>query len=120
MKRKIVFPCTLLKGASQEMENTQKIAELLFPHIQKTPADFEAMYPPRDLPEGARVFRAFDYGLDMLACLWISLDRFGRAYVFREVHASNLIVSDAARLIAENSPEAVSYTHLTLPTRYSV
>lgn len=57
MKRKTVFPCTLLKGASQEMENTQKIAELLFPHIQKTPADFEAMYPPRDLPEGARVTR---------------------------------------------------------------
>ncbi len=67
--------------------------------------------PPHDLPEGARVFRAFDYGLDMLACLWISLDRFGRAYVFREVHASNLIVSDAARLIAENSPEEVYCTY---------
>ena len=39
------------------MENTQKIADLLFPHIHKTPADFETMYPPRDLPEGARVTR---------------------------------------------------------------
>lgn len=39
------------------MKNPEKIAELLFPHIQKTPADFEAVYPPRGLPEGARVTR---------------------------------------------------------------
>lgn len=39
------------------MTDTQKIAELLFPHIQKTPADLEAQYPPRRLPEGARVTR---------------------------------------------------------------
>ena len=34
-----------------------KLAELLFPHITKTPADYEAMYPQRDLPEGAKVTR---------------------------------------------------------------
>lgn len=34
-----------------------KLAELLFPHIDKTPADYEAMYPPRQLPEGAKVTR---------------------------------------------------------------
>lgn len=39
------------------MNNPKKIAALLFPHIQKTPADFEALYPPRTLPEGARVTR---------------------------------------------------------------
>ena len=39
------------------MTDTQRIAELLFPHIQKTPADLEAQYPPRQLPEGARVTR---------------------------------------------------------------
>ena len=33
------------------------MAELLLPHIQKTPADYEALYPPRQLPEGARVTR---------------------------------------------------------------
>ncbi|MGN1414133.1 MAG: glutamate--tRNA ligase [Anaerovoracaceae bacterium] len=38
------------------MDN-QKLAELLFPHITKTPEDYEAMYPPRDLPEGAKVTR---------------------------------------------------------------
>lgn len=34
-----------------------KLAELLFPQIEKTPEDYEAMYPMRDLPEGAKVTR---------------------------------------------------------------
>lgn len=38
------------------MDN-KKLAELLFSHITKTPADYEAMYPKRALPEGARVTR---------------------------------------------------------------
>lgn len=39
------------------MEDTLKLSELLFPQIHKTPADIEAQYPPRALPEGARVTR---------------------------------------------------------------
>ncbi len=31
--------------------------QLLFPDIDKTPADYEAMYPPRNLGEGAKVTR---------------------------------------------------------------
>lgn len=38
------------------MENLT-MAQLLFPHIDKTPADYEAMYPARNLPEGAKVTR---------------------------------------------------------------
>lgn len=34
-----------------------RLAELLFPHISKTPEDYEAMFPKRDLPEGAMVTR---------------------------------------------------------------
>ncbi|MGM9936302.1 MAG: glutamate--tRNA ligase [Candidatus Ornithomonoglobus sp.] len=33
------------------------MSQLLFPSIDKTPADYEAMYPPRNLPEGAKVTR---------------------------------------------------------------
>ena len=33
------------------------LAELLFPHIKETPADVEARYPARNLPEGAKVTR---------------------------------------------------------------
>ncbi len=39
------------------MTNNEKLAQLLFPHITKTPEDYEAIYPPRNLPEGARVTR---------------------------------------------------------------
>jgi len=34
-----------------------RLAELLFPHIKDTPADMEARYPARQLPEGAKVTR---------------------------------------------------------------
>lgn len=33
------------------------LADLLFPNVTMTPDDVEAMYPPRDLPEGAKVTR---------------------------------------------------------------
>ena len=35
----------------------EALSELLFPHITKTPDDFEEKYPPRQLKEGARVTR---------------------------------------------------------------
>ncbi|MBO5883197.1 MAG: glutamate--tRNA ligase [Clostridia bacterium] len=35
----------------------QKLAELLYKDVSKTPADIEAEFPPRSLPEGAKVTR---------------------------------------------------------------
>jgi len=35
----------------------QLLADLLFPNVTETPADVEAKYPPRQLPEGAKVTR---------------------------------------------------------------
>ena len=37
--------------------NQDKLAELLFPHIEKKPEDYEKLFPKRDLPEGAMVTR---------------------------------------------------------------
>ncbi len=37
--------------------NYEKLAELLFPNIDKTPDYYENLYPARSLPEGARVTR---------------------------------------------------------------
>lgn len=34
-----------------------QLADLLFPHITKTPADYEELFPKRQLPEGAKVTR---------------------------------------------------------------
>ena len=39
------------------MTDNQKLAELLFPEITKTPEDYEKLYPERNLKEGARVTR---------------------------------------------------------------
>ena len=42
----------------------------------------------------------------MFACLWIAVDYDGRAYVYREVQQSGLIVSEAARLALDLTPPA--------------
>ena len=39
------------------MNDFKDLAELLFPNITKSPDYYEALYPQRDLPEGARVSR---------------------------------------------------------------
>ena len=39
------------------MTDYEKLAELLFSHITKTPEEYEEKYPQRNLPEGARVTR---------------------------------------------------------------
>lgn len=39
------------------MTENEKLAELLLPNITKTPEDYEVLYPPRQLKEGAAVTR---------------------------------------------------------------
>ena len=34
-----------------------KLADLLYPNITKTPADYAEIYPPREIPQGAKVVR---------------------------------------------------------------
>lgn len=54
---------------------------------------------PFKIPDDWVRYRAFDYGLDMLACYWVAVDYEGRCYVYRELTAEKQIVSDAAELI---------------------
>ena len=54
---------------------------------------------PFAIPDDCRRFISLDYGLDMLACLWIAELQDGRLVVYRELHQSDLIVSEAARRI---------------------
>ncbi|MCQ2563764.1 MAG: glutamate--tRNA ligase [Mogibacterium sp.] len=37
--------------------NYKELSELIYPSLAHTPGEYEAMYPPRDLPEGALVTR---------------------------------------------------------------
>ena len=56
---------------------------------------------PITLPRGAEYYCAMDYGLDMLAALFIAVTADGEAYVYDEIYESNLIVSRAAAKIRE-------------------
>lgn len=59
---------------------------------------------PFGIPAHWRRYFAMDYGLDMLAGYWIAVDPAGRAYVYREVYESGLIISQAAKRILKMTP----------------
>lgn len=54
---------------------------------------------PFEIPDEWYRYRSFDYGLDMLACLWTAVDSEGNCYVYREYCEPGLIVSEAAEKI---------------------
>ncbi len=58
---------------------------------------------PMEIPGSWRRYRAIDYGLDMLAVLWIAVDGDGRCHVYREWTREKLIVSEAAKGILERT-----------------
>jgi len=54
---------------------------------------------PFIIPEEWRRYITLDYGLDMLAAYWITIDNHNKAYVYKELYQSGLIISDAATAI---------------------
>lgn len=60
---------------------------------------------PFKIPDEWRKWRAFDYGLDRLACLWCAMDSARNVYVYRELGRSNLPISEAAKAMLESTPE---------------
>lgn len=66
---------------------------------------------PFSIPEHWKRYAAFDYGLDMFACLWIARDTEGKAYIYREIHEQNKIISEAAQLFKENTTEKLEYVY---------
>jgi phage terminase large subunit len=56
---------------------------------------------PFVIPENWHRYTTKDYGLDMLANYWIAIDPENNAYVYKELYQSELIVSAAAKKIAE-------------------
>ena len=71
---------------------------------------------PFPIPPSWRRYRTLDYGLDRLAVLWIALSPEGRAYVYRELCESDLIISEAAAKIRAYTPaEETVYATLAPP-----
>lgn len=54
---------------------------------------------PFPLPAHWRRYRSIDYGLDMLACLWVAIDSERNVYVYRELHKPDLPISEAVKEI---------------------
>ena len=67
---------------------------------------------PIEIQPWWQCYRAIDYGLDMLACLWCAFDEVGNAYVYRELCVPNTIVSDAARMILSAGSEPITATFI--------
>lgn len=66
---------------------------------------------PFAIPEHWKRYRAIDYGLDCLACLWIAIDERGDYYVYREYAESDKVISAGAHdLIKLSEDETILYT----------
>jgi PBSX family phage terminase large subunit len=70
---------------------------------------------PFTIPNDWRRYTTKDYGLDMLANYWIAVDNQGKAYVYKELYESDLIISKAAKRIAEVNGDDVIYQKFAPP-----
>lgn len=66
---------------------------------------------PFKIPDNWVRYRTMDYGLDMLACYWIAISPDNRAYVYKELYESNLIISQASKAIQGKTDEAIRMTY---------
>lgn len=62
---------------------------------------------PFELPTGWKRYFVMDYGLDMLAGYFVAVDEHMRAYFYKEIYESGLIISDAARRIKDITTERI-------------
>ncbi len=73
----------------------------------------------KEIPHWWKKYRAFDYGLDMLACLWAAVDESGDIWIYREYCESGLIVSEAAKRIIALSYDEKIVTTVAPPDMYN-
>lgn len=66
---------------------------------------------PFEIPEHWQRYRAIDYGLDCLACVWVAIDELGIYYVYREYAESDKIISvGAGDILKLSEGEYAQYT----------
>ena len=66
---------------------------------------------PFDIPAHWKKYRAIDYGLDCLACLWIAIDERGDYYVYREYAKPDKVISAGAQdILSLSENENILYT----------
>ncbi len=66
---------------------------------------------PFEIPKHWKRYRAIDYGLDCLACLWIAIDERGNYYVYKEYAESDKTISiGASDILNLSENEEILYT----------
>jgi phage terminase large subunit len=65
---------------------------------------------PFPIPKDWRVYRAFDYGLDMFAIIWAAVSHQREVFVFREYCQKDMIIRDAAQKANELTDEDIYVT----------
>jgi hypothetical protein len=65
---------------------------------------------PFPIPKDWRVYRAFDYGLDMFAVVWAAVSPQREVFVFREFCQKDMIIRDAAQKANELTDEEIYVT----------
>ena len=68
---------------------------MFFPEFKRSVHVIE----PFKIPDNWNRYIAMDYGLDMFAVLFVAIDTKGKAYIYNEIHKSNLIVSEAVQTL---------------------
>lgn len=71
------------------------------------------------IPKEWRRYRAFDYGLDRLACYWIAIDSARTVYVYKELCESDLPISTACERIIDMNGDDEIYLTLAPPDMWS-
>ena len=70
---------------------------------------------PFIIPPDWRRYITLDYGLDMLAAYWIAVDSRQKAYIYKELYESDLIISAAAEKIKQINGNDVIYSRFAPP-----
>ncbi len=68
---------------------------MFFPEFKRTLHVIEPFLIPKEWNK----YIAIDYGLDMFAVVFVAVSEKKKAYVYKEIHKSNLIVSDACQML---------------------
>lgn len=74
---------------------------------------------PFPIPKEWRRYRAFDYGLDRLACYWIAIDSTKTVYVYKELCESDLPISTACERIIDMNGDDDIYLTLAPPDMWA-
>lgn len=78
------------------------------------------MHAPFPIPAHWPRYRSFDYGLDMLACIWAAVDEAGRSWVYREYSEPGLTVGEAASaILARTAPGEIIEATFAPPDMWS-